>query len=117
MLDAVHDVGATPPEDIPAGPPIFRFADEGAFGALLSDGGLVDVAVQTVDFTLRLESADELWDGLIEGSVRVRPLVIAQAAAVQRAIRDRFDELLEPYRAADRFDVPVAVKLASGSRP
>ena len=115
MLDAVHDVGATPPEDVPPGPPIFRFADEGTFGALLSDGGLVDVAVQTVDFTLRLESADELWDGLIEGSVRVRPLVVAQPAALQRAIRERFDELLEPYRAADGFEVPVAVKLASGS--
>ena len=35
----------------------------------------------------------------------------------QRAIRARFDELLEEHRDGDGFEVPVAVKLGSGRKP
>jgi SAM-dependent methyltransferase len=117
LLDAVAASGAGPPDDLPAGPPFFRFADEPAFRDLLSDAGLVDVRVDTIDFGLVLTSADQLWDGLVEGSVRLRPLVLGQTEAVQREIRDRFDGLLQQYRVGDGFEVPVAVKLASGQKP
>ncbi len=114
LLDAVAAAGATPPDDLPAGPPIFRFADEQTFSRLLSDAGLVDVRVETVDFMLPLVSADELWHGLVDGTVRVRPLVLSQSQAMQDEIRRRFDELLEEHRTGDGFAVPVAVKLAAG---
>jgi hypothetical protein len=117
LLDAVHDAGAAPPADVPPGPPLFRFADEAEFTGLLEGAGLQDARVDTVDFTLSLESADELWDGLVEGSVRVRPLVLSQSEEMQRAIRARYDELLDEYRTDDGFDVPVAVKLAHGRKP
>jgi SAM-dependent methyltransferase len=117
LLDAVTDVGVEPPADVPAGPPLFRFADEDEFTGLLAGAGLEDTAIETVDFSLELASADELWEGLIEGTVRVRPLVLAQTPDVQAAIRSRFDELLAEYRAGDGFDVPVAVKLGSGRKP
>ena len=117
LLDAVADVGAPPPAEVPPGPPIFRFADHTEFAALLAAAGLADIAVETIDSTVELESRDELWNGLIDGTVRVRPLVLTQPEAVQRAIRERFDELLEEYRAGARYEVPVAVKLASGRKP
>jgi len=117
LLDAVAAAGAAPPEELPAGPPIFRFADERELSGLLADAGLVDVDVETLEFTLDLDSADELWHGLLDGTVRVGPLVNAQSPEVQGAIRAQFDELLEPYRAARGFEVPVAVKLASGRKP
>lgn len=117
LLDAVADVGATPPADVPPGPPLFQFADDGAFSALLAGAGLVDVDVQTIDFSLRIESADELWEGLVEGTVRVRPLVSAQSEETRRAIRARFEELLDEHRSGAGFEVPVAVKLASGRKP
>ena len=109
--------GAAPPADVPPGPPLFRFAEEAEFTGLLEGAGLQDVRVDTVDFTLSLESADALWDGLVEGSVRVRPLVFSQSEEMRRAIRARYDELLEEYRTDDGFDVPVAVKLAHGRKP
>jgi SAM-dependent methyltransferase len=117
MLDAVHDVGAPPPADVPLGPPLFRFADDDELTRLLDGAGLTNASVQTIDFTLELESGDELWDGLIEGSVRVGPLVRGQREDVRHAIRARYDELLEEYRAGEGFDVPVAVKLGSGRKP
>jgi SAM-dependent methyltransferase len=118
MLDAVAAAGATPPADIPAGPPLFHYADEREFTALLTGAGLADVAVQTLDFALELDGADELWHGLIEGSVRVRPLVLSQTEEARDEIRAHFDALLDDYRvAAGAFEVPVSVKLASGRKP
>lgn len=117
LLDALADVGAAPPAAVPAGPPIFQFADDGLFSGLLERGGLAGIDVRTIDFALKVASADELWDGLVTGTVRVQPLVLAQSADVQKAIRARFDELLEPYAADSGFEVPVAVKLALGHRP
>ena len=66
LLEAVAAAGASPPDALPAGPPFFRFADEAAFRELLSAAGLLDVRVDTIDFSLVLTSADELWDGLVQ---------------------------------------------------
>ena len=117
VFDAFTAAGAQPPADVPPGPPIFRFADENEFTRLLTGAGLVDVAVETVEFPLQLASSDELWSGLVDGTVRVRPMIVGQSAEMQRAIRAHFDELLEEYRTDDGFDVPVSVKLASGRKP
>lgn len=117
LLDAVADVGAEIPATIPAGPTIFRFADDVEFARVLSDAGLENATVETIDFSLPIESAEELWDGLVDGTVRVRPLLVAQSDETQRAIRARFEELLDEYRDGDGFEVPVAVKLGSGRKP
>jgi hypothetical protein len=43
-------------------------------------------------------------------------MILGQTEELQREIRRRYDELLEPYRAEGGFDVPVSVKLAVGTR-
>jgi SAM-dependent methyltransferase len=117
VFDAFTAAGAQTPADVPPGPPIFRFADESEFTRLLTGAGLVDVTVETVEFPLRLASGEELWTGLVDGTVRVRPMIVGQSEEMQRAIRTHFDELLEDYRMDDGFKVPVSVKLASGRKP
>jgi SAM-dependent methyltransferase len=117
VLDAVHDAGAHPPADLPPGPPMFRFADDAEFARLLTDVGLADAAVETVEFPLQLASADELWDGLVDGSVRVRPLILGQPQEMQDAIHAHFVELLEEYRTEGGFAVPVSVKIGSARKP
>jgi hypothetical protein len=82
----------------------------------LEGAGLTDVTVDTVEFGLDLADGDELWDGLLEGAVRIRPMILGQPEKLQREIHTRFAELLEAYRTEDGFDVPVSVKLASGTR-
>ena len=116
LVDAIEDVGVSAPADVPAGPPFFRFADEAQLTQLITGAGLADPAVGTVEFPLQISSADELWDGLIEGAVRMRAVVHAQSDDVQRAIRARFDELLDDYAAGDGFEVSVSVKLGSGRK-
>jgi 2-polyprenyl-3-methyl-5-hydroxy-6-metoxy-1,4-benzoquinol methylase len=114
LVDAVTEVGAQPPADLPTGPPIFRFADDDEFRRLLGGAGLSDVNVQTVAFTQRFASRDELWNGLIGATVRTRATVLAQPQEVQARIRATFDRLVRPYAQADALVVPISVKLASG---
>jgi SAM-dependent methyltransferase len=117
VFDAFQAAGASPPPDVPHGPPMFRFAEDAEFTGLLTGAGLTDVVVETIEFPLELDSGDELWTGLIEGSVRVRPLVIGQSPELQSTIRANYDELLEEYRTAQGFEVPVSVKLGRGRKP
>ena len=117
LVDAVHEVGATPPEDLPAGPDFFRFAVDDEFDALLRDGGLEERRVTTLSFTHHMRTADEIWDGLTGATVRMSALVMAQPEDTRQRIRDAFDRRLEDYRTADGFELPVSVKLASGRKP
>ena len=117
VVDAIEEVGVAAPNDVPAGPPFFRFPDEKELTQLITGAGLADAAVRTVEFPLEVASKDELWDGVIEGAVRTRALVHAQSDDVQRAIRARFDELLDDHSAGDGFEVSVSVKLGSGRKP
>ncbi|MEV0291509.1 methyltransferase domain-containing protein [Kribbella sp. NPDC050820] len=117
LVDAVAEAKVEPSADLPSGPPIFRFADEGEFARLLGHAGLGDVDVQTVAFTHRFASGDELWNGLLGGTVRTRALVLAQPERVQARIRAAFGCLVRPYATKDGLEVPVSVKLASGRKP
>lgn len=116
FFEAFMAAGAQPPDGVPAGPNFFEFADDEAFTALLERSGLGEVEVRTVEFGLRLDHGNELWDGLIRGSVRVGPMVLGQPEELQRTIRRHYDELLEAYRTEAAYDVPVSVKLAVGTK-
>jgi SAM-dependent methyltransferase len=114
VLEAVASVGAVPPAEVPAGPPLFRFAADDEFRALLQ--AFADVSVQAIAFVERFPSADHLWDGILRATVRVSPVIYGQPDEVRAHIRCAFDELLAEYCVADGFDVPVSVKLASGRK-
>jgi SAM-dependent methyltransferase len=117
FVDAVTEAGAKPPDDLPPGPDVFRFSDEGEFGTLMRDHGFEERAVTTIEFTHEVASADELWDGFLAGSLRVAALVIGQSDETRRRIRRAFDGLVGEYRRGDRLGLPVAAKLASGRKP
>jgi hypothetical protein len=117
LLDAMAEVEAAVPADLPAGPPIFRFADEREFGRLLRGQGLQSVEVQTIAFSYSAASADDLWRGLLGGTVRLSALVLRQPDDVRREIRAAFDRIVEAHRTGDRLEIPVSVKLASGRKP
>ena len=117
FLDAAAEAGATPPEDLPAGPDFFRFSADEEFDALFREHGLEDRAVTTIAFTHRVATADELWDGLLGGTVRTSALILRQPEETRRRIRDAFDRLVGAYRRGSALELPVSVKLAVGRRP
>jgi SAM-dependent methyltransferase len=117
FLDAVAEAGVDPPEEIPIGPPFFRFSDEQEFARLLDDQRLESIKVETITFSYEVSSPDELWLGLLAGTVRTSALIQRQPDEVQERIRAAFDRVVQRHRVGDRLAVPVAVKLASATKP
>ena len=117
LLDAFAEAGATPPEGVPAGPDFFRFANDEEFDALLCDQGLEERLVETIEFTFSVASADEYWDSLLGGTVRVSALVLGQAEGTQQRIRNAFHRQMDEYQTAVGFELPVSVKLGSARSP
>ena len=117
LVDAVAAADAKTPEEIPVGPPIFRFADEREFDRLLGSQGLEGIQVRTIAFSHSAPSSDDLWRGLLGGTVRTSALIVRQSEDVQRKIRAAFDRIVQQYQVGDRLEIPVSVKLASGRNP
>jgi ubiquinone/menaquinone biosynthesis C-methylase UbiE len=114
FLDAFSEAGAAPPPDIPAGPAFFQFADDEKFAKLLTGSGLSGVEVTTVAFDHQIQSADELWQGMLGGMVRTSATFLGQPEQTREKIRTAFDRLVLHYRRGEWLKVPVSVKLASG---
>ena len=117
FLDAVAEAGAEPPEEIPVGPPFFRFSREQEFARLLRDQRLEGIRVETITFSQTVSSPDELWRGLLAGTVRTSALIQRQTDEMQRQVHAAFDRVVQPYRVGDRLELPVSVKLASATKP
>ncbi len=116
--DAMARAEADTAVALPEGPDAFGFAEPAEFEALLSGAGFEAVSVRRIEFTHRAASVDELWDGLLGGTVRTTEQVQAQPASVRERIRTAFAELAEAHRSADgTLEVPVAAVLASAERP
>lgn len=117
IVDAVAEVGASTPANVPPGPAFFRFAEDAEFVRLLRGAGCENVDVRRVEFTQTVRSADELWDGILAGTVRMSTLILDQPSDQQPRIREAFDRLMGTFRSGDHFELPVSVKLASGRKP
>jgi ubiquinone/menaquinone biosynthesis C-methylase UbiE len=117
LLDAMAQAGASSPQDIPLGPPIFRFSDEQEFAGLLREQGLDDIDVRTVSFSHAQPSPDALWRGLLAGTVRLSAMILQQTHDMQREIRAAFDQIAQQYQAGAGLALPVSVKLASARKP
>jgi len=118
FLEAAREVGAPPRPGLPDGPPFLLFADDAEFAGLLRAAGLVDVSVRTVAATHRFAGADDLWETMRRGTVRLRPLIFEQPPDVVARIRAVFDRLVGAYAGADGgLDAPLSFKIASGRKP
>jgi hypothetical protein len=65
----------------------------------------------------RFADSDELWEGMLDATVRVAALIMRQPEEVRQRIRAAFDRLADGYRRGDALELPVAVKLASARKP
>jgi 2-polyprenyl-3-methyl-5-hydroxy-6-metoxy-1,4-benzoquinol methylase len=103
---------------LPSGAPDpSRFADDAALAALLSGAGLAEVEVRSIAFEQEIADTDELWEGMLAGSVRTAALIERQPEAVRRRIRAALEKAVAPYRSETAIALPVSAKLASGRRP
>jgi len=116
LLEPVQEVGTAPVQDLPSGPPMFRYSDDEQLRDLLGSASLADVSVASHSFTYGIESADRLWSGAMGSLARTSALLLGQAPEVQRRIRSSFDRLVSEYLVSERIELPVAFKIAAGTR-
>jgi len=116
LLDAAMEAAhVNPPLAFPPGPPAYRFADEGELRGLLEGAGLAAVELTTVEVRYEIDDVDELWDGVLTGSVRTAAQIRAMDDDQQARVRGALDEMLEDRRADGGLVLETAVRIASGA--
>ncbi|CAN5291400.1 hypothetical protein BH23CHL1_BH23CHL1_21310 [soil metagenome] len=85
--------------------------------ALFANTGLERVEVRSLSFIHRLSSSEELWSGLVGGTVRTAALVASQSEDMRQSIQTGFDRLVSNFTVAGGLEIPVSVKIASGQKP
>ena len=116
LFESIAEAGATPPPDLPPGPPFFQYAADPEFAGLLSGAGLTDVSVEAIAFTHRVDDLDAFWTDLVGGTVRASVLIRAQPPELQARIRRLYGEKLSRWRVDGGWDVACAVKLGAATR-
>jgi SAM-dependent methyltransferase len=115
LVDALRACGVSRRRG--AGPDPYRFADEDELRGLLCGAGLEEVDVQAVSLTERVSHTDELWEGMLGGSVRTAGLVMSQPPHTRMRVRVEVDQLAREYREDGELAIPVAARIARGRRP
>jgi SAM-dependent methyltransferase len=116
LQDAVRASGVVGGPDLPAGAGPTRFADEREFRVLLSGAGFGGVEISTVSLTHRVANVDELWRGMLGGSVRTGSLVMAEPPRTRARIRAAVERLSERYSAEGGLLIPGRAKIARGKK-
>jgi len=110
-------IGELAHDAVPDGPDPYRFAGRPQLEALLAGAGLAQPSARTLRFAQPVDGADELWEGLLGGSVRSAARIHAQPDAERERARERLHRLTEECREGDRLAVPVCVTLGWAVSP
>ncbi len=103
-------------DTVPPGPDPYRFADERALSELLRGAGLCEPRIEAVRFSQPVESVDDLWQGVLGGSVRSAARIEAQPESERRRVRFELERLAEECREGGSLSVPVSVTVGSAVR-
>ena len=115
--EAIAELAVTLPPDVPLGHNVLRFSDTGEFQRLLSQAGLVKVAVEEHATTYSVPDTETLWRGGLGSFVLTGAAIRHQDEATQDKIRAAFERRASVHKSAKGLDLPVAFKVGSGRRP
>jgi ubiquinone/menaquinone biosynthesis C-methylase UbiE len=108
LIDAVSACGV---------PSSVHFADDDELHRLLAGAGLEAVEIRSVSVIQAVAGVDELWDGMVGGSVRTAGLLQGQPPHVRREIRAAAERIAREYEADGALAIPASAKIARGRKP
>jgi SAM-dependent methyltransferase len=118
FVDVIGDLGlSAPPEQLPPGPPIFRFSEPKALVDLLEEAGFTDICLETLKTYHHVPDAEHWWQIGLGAFARVSAILGAQAEEVRAMARQTFVERADAYRWGDSIAIPIMIHVVSGSRP
>jgi ubiquinone/menaquinone biosynthesis C-methylase UbiE len=115
--EAIAEIGASAPLDLPQGHNVFRFSNSGEFLRLLDGAGLTEVKVTEHTATYFVLDTEIFWRGGLSSLVLTGAVIRNQDQATQDLIRNAFERRASVYRSVDGLNVPIAFKIGSGQRP
>jgi SAM-dependent methyltransferase len=101
-----------PDDDGPGGPSSTRFTDAAELTRVLAGASLEAVTLREISFTLPVAGYQELWDGVLGGTIRTARRLVAGGDAARAALHT----IAEPYRDGDGYALPTLVRIAWGRR-
>jgi len=114
--EAITEIGAMPPPDVPSGHSILRFADTEELHNLLTGSGLDDVRVEEHRAVYTIADVTTLWRGGLGSFVLTSAAIAHQDAATRQAIRAALERRARAYLTPEGLELPVAFKIASGQK-
>ena len=114
--EAIAEIGAAPPADVPQGHAVYRFADTREFRNLLEGADLTDVGVEDHQTTYLIPDIDALWRGGLGSFALTAAAIAHQDAATQAAIRAALERRAATYWTTGGLKVPVAFKIGAGQK-
>src|SRR6476660_726560 len=117
FCDAIAEVGASIPPDVPQGHNVYRFSDTGEFLRLLEGAGLIEVAVTEYATTYSVPDIETLWRGGLGSLLLTGAAIRQQDKITQDLIRTAFERCASAYKSANGLNLPVAFKVGSGRQP
>lgn len=116
MLGALNAHG-TMEVGLPAGPPLFRFADPQECAALLAGVGLTDMTFGKLQLRLDVPAPDGLFEAYTAGAVRIAIILARQSPEALVKIREAARAASAQYQKDGMLGIPMTAVLVSGCRP
>ena len=114
-LKAIEDKG-NKDVPLPEGPPFFRFSDGAATTRTLESIGFVDVKIEELPLTWRVDAPDDVFEAMCRGGVRTAAVLRAQTPAALAEIGAAVRRGVEAYARDGAFALPMPAVLASATR-
>jgi hypothetical protein len=114
--EAIAEVGAEPPPDMPKGYSPLRFSDSAEFARLLEGSGLMEVIVTDHQTTYLIPDIDTLRRGGLGSFAITGSAIVHHSAATQEGIRAALERRAAIYRTPVGLELPVAFKIAVGRK-
>lgn len=100
----LEQTGAPPPD--PTAPGIFAMADPERTRSLLAAAGFEVRRMEDLELTWRFESFDAYWSFLTQLAGAIALVIGGLPDDLQRALRERVEEAVEPYRSNGGYEMP-----------
>jgi ubiquinone/menaquinone biosynthesis C-methylase UbiE len=115
--EAIAEIGAEPPPDVPKGYSPLRFSNSAEFVRLLQGAGLIEVTVRDHQATHLIPDIDALWRGGLGSFAITASAIVHQKRGNPNAIRAALERRAAVYMTPAGLELPVAFKIGAGLRP
>lgn len=101
---------------LPEGPPFFRFSDPAECDRALRSAGFLGVRVTRHPQIWRFQAADDLFEAIYNGGVRIKAVLRAQSDEALQAIRTAAREAAQQYMHNGVIELSMPAILATASK-